>query len=88
MSKTTLYIHIVWATKHRQPLLAPVKEESVFRCATTLITRLGYETVAINGMPDHVHLLVQCGGKNRSSNADEASEGRHFRYVERYVLAH
>ena len=63
MSKVTLYIHIVWATKHRQPLLTPIKEESVFRCATTLVNDMGYETVAINGMPDHVHLLIKSGAK-------------------------
>ncbi len=63
MSKTTLYIHIVWATKHRQPTLTPIKEESVFRCATTLVNDMGYETIAINGMPDHVHLLIKSGAQ-------------------------
>ena len=61
MSRQLLYFHIVWATKHRQPFLTPHKEEAVFRCALKLIAEMGYEVIALNGMPDHVHLLLKSG---------------------------
>lgn len=61
MSRVQLYFHVVWATKRRQPYLTPQKEEAVYRCALKVIQRQGYEVLAINGMPDHVHLLLKSG---------------------------
>ena len=61
MSQWQLYFHIVWATKHRQPLLTLELEQAVFRCALTVAAELGCEVVGLNGMPDHVHLLIRSG---------------------------
>ena len=63
MSRIEFYFHIVWATKRRQPFLMGEKEEAVFRCALKLVKAAGYEALAINGMPDHVHLLIKTGPK-------------------------
>jgi putative transposase len=61
MSRLALYIHIVWATEQRHPLLTPPIEEAVYKLILTEVRAAGYETLALNGMPDHVHLLLQCG---------------------------
>lgn len=61
MSRVELYFHIVWATQHRQPFLTSSKEEAVFRCILKLMQSLPYDVLALNGMPDHVHLLIQTG---------------------------
>jgi len=63
MSRVDFYFHIVWATKRRQPLLTPSKEQAVFRCTLKLIHDAGYEALAINGMPDHVQLVLKTGPK-------------------------
>ena len=59
MSRLLLYFHVVWATKRRQPWLTLEKEEAFYRCTLKLIEEAGYETLAINGTVDHVHLLFQ-----------------------------
>ena len=61
MSRYALFIHIVWTTKQRQPYLTPEKEARLFRLAISLTEEMGYEVLAINGMPDHVHLLISSG---------------------------
>src|SRR5579862_644558 len=61
MSRFALYIHIVWATKHRQPYLTPEIEAAVYKLILTEVRSAGYEILALNGMSDHVHLLLQCG---------------------------
>ncbi len=61
MSRLELYFHIVWATQHRQPFLTPQKEEMVFRCIFNLVAPTHYKMLAINGMPDHIHMLIQTG---------------------------
>ena len=61
MSRLLLYFHVVWATKQRQLWLTPEKEEAVYRCALKIVSARGYEVLAINGMPDHVHMLLKSG---------------------------
>ena len=61
MSRLNLYIHIVWVTQQRRPLLTPPIEEAVYKLILTEVQSAGYETLALNGMPDHVHLLLRCG---------------------------
>jgi putative transposase len=58
-SKSEMYLHMVWATKHREPFLTPEVERSVHRCIQKEAARLNCVVLALNGMPDHVHLLVR-----------------------------
>ncbi len=58
-SKIGVFIHIVWATWDRLPLLTPEAEAQAFRVIGAKCQELGVELVAIGGMPDHVHLLVR-----------------------------
>ena len=55
---TRLFVHIVWATWDRLPLLTPSIERLVLRCIEANAEGLGCRVVALNGMPDHVHLLL------------------------------
>jgi len=59
-SKIEVYLHLVWATRGRVPLLdAAEAERAVHRCIATEARRLKCEVLAVNGMPDHVHLVVK-----------------------------
>ena len=58
-SKAEIYLHFVWATHCRLPLLAPDVEEAVHRCIQQEAQQLGCDVLALGGMPDHVHLLVK-----------------------------
>ena len=55
---TRLFVHIVWATWDRLPLLTPEIERLVFRCIKADGEGLGCRVIALDGMPDHVHMLV------------------------------
>jgi REP element-mobilizing transposase RayT len=56
---TQLYLHCVWATWDRLPLLTPVLEQPVYAAILGKSRELRCEPLAIGGMPDHVHLLVR-----------------------------
>ncbi len=58
-SKIEIYLHFVWATYRRVPLLEPEIERKVHRFLHQETARLGADVLALNGMPDHVHLLVK-----------------------------
>jgi len=55
---TQLYIHIVFAVKYRQCLLHMRFEEDVFKYITGIVQTKGHKLIAINGMPDHIHIFV------------------------------
>ncbi len=53
-----MYVHFVWATWDRLPLVTPDIERNVYRYLETVCREAGCKVFAINGMPDHVHVLV------------------------------
>ena len=60
MSQTLvkLYVHIIFSTKHRNPLIAPEIEPRLHAYMTGIVKNTGTKLVRIGGMADHVHILV------------------------------
>ena len=56
---TQLYLHLVWATWNRAPLLTPRLIEAVDRTIRAECVRMRVEVIAFGGVADHVHLLVR-----------------------------
>jgi putative transposase len=56
---TQLYLHLVWTTWDRLPLLSSELVPSVYACIQAECKRLGAEVIAIGGVSDHVHLLTR-----------------------------
>ncbi|GAB4010760.1 IS200/IS605 family transposase [Spirosoma migulaei] len=53
-----IYIHIVFAVKGRNSLIDPIWEEELYKYITGIVQHKGQKMLSINGMPDHVHLLI------------------------------
>jgi putative transposase len=58
-SYAEIYLHLVWGTWDRHPLLTGDRVETVYRAIHHECTGMGAEVIAIGGMEDHVHLLVR-----------------------------
>jgi putative transposase len=56
---TQLYLHSVWATWDRMPLLVPTIEQTVYAAILAKCRQLDCEPLAIGGTADHVHLSVR-----------------------------
>jgi REP element-mobilizing transposase RayT len=56
---TQLYLHCVWATWDRLPLITPAIEARLYPAIVAKSHKLKCETIAIGGIEDHVHLLVR-----------------------------
>lgn len=74
-----IYIQYVFAVKGRENLLHKPWREDVFKYISGIITSKGQKSIIVNGVSDHVHLMVglkpsQCASdlirdvKNNSSN--------------------
>lgn len=53
-----LFYHIVWSTKNREPLLTPELEPLVYGLVCGKAHSLEAKVLAINGMADHIHVVV------------------------------
>jgi len=53
-----IYIQIVFAVKGRQNLIHPSFEEEVYKYISGIISGKRQKSLAVNGMEDHIHLLV------------------------------
>jgi REP element-mobilizing transposase RayT len=58
-SYTKLYVHCVWATWDRSPLLTPAIEAHVYAGIAAKCQTLRCDAIAIGGDLDHVHLLAR-----------------------------
>jgi putative transposase len=53
-----IWIHLVWATKERKPLLTTEIRQSVFRHIRANALSKGIYVDFVNGYEDHVHCLI------------------------------
>lgn len=58
-NKLNAFLHFVWATYDRHPLVTADIEREVHRYIERVCQKDKCEVLAIGGMPDHVHLLVR-----------------------------
>src|SRR5688572_8221183 len=58
MPYSRLYYHFVWATHDRLPLIMSGNQEAIFRAIAQKVIELRGLVHALNGMPDHVHLVA------------------------------
>ncbi|RYG62623.1 IS200/IS605 family transposase [bacterium] len=80
-SKVECYIHFVWATRNREPFLTPKFERIAYRCMKQEIERLQCVPLAIGGMPDHVHCVVQLHSTVSIARMAQAMKGTSSKFL-------
>ncbi|MBF8296279.1 MAG: transposase [Bacteroidetes bacterium] len=55
---TQIYIHIVYAVKWRESLIAKQWKERLQKYTTGIVQNQGHKLLAINTMPDHAHIFI------------------------------
>ena len=58
-SMTQNFYHSVFSTKHREPLINAEIEPRLYAYMASMLDSMGCTTIAINGMAEHVHVLVE-----------------------------
>ena len=65
---TQLYVQCVFAPRYRAALLQPEWDERLRKYISTIAKTNGHKMIAINNMPDHIHLFM---GLNPSQSISE-----------------
>jgi putative transposase len=55
---TQLFVHVVFAVKGRTNLISKKWKEELYKYITGIIGNKNQKLMIINGMPDHIHLLI------------------------------
>ena len=58
-SRSEVFLHFVWTTWERLPLLTPELRLPVYACIRSVCSSLKAEVLALGGTVDHVHLLAR-----------------------------
>ena len=53
-----IYFHVVFAVKGRYNLVSKTWKEELYKYITGIVTNKNQKLMIINGMPDHVHILL------------------------------
>lgn len=56
---TQLYLHLVWATWDRLPLVRPAFREAIYGCIQDQLRKHRCDVIAICGTEDHVHVFTR-----------------------------
>jgi REP element-mobilizing transposase RayT len=59
MSKTALFLHVVWTTYRRRPIIPSLLEGQIHRTIEAKCAELRCSVIAIGGTDDHVHMLMR-----------------------------
>jgi putative transposase len=75
MSYVSVWVHIVWSTKNREPVLINSVRGELFRHIRDNARQKGIHVDFINGYLDHVHALVSLGASQTISNVVQHLKG-------------
>ena len=77
------YHHVVFSTKKRQPFLSPKIRPAVWSYMHGIAKENGFEIVEINGVADHVHILVALPTTMRIAQAVQFIKGGSSYWIRR-----
>lgn len=55
---TQLYVHLVFSPKNRDALIKKSWKENLEKYITGIVQNNGHKMLAVNCMPDHIHILI------------------------------
>ena len=76
-----LYIHCVFAVKYRAAVIQPEWQERIHQYITGIVQNNGNKLLAINSMPDHLHLFVGLSPKQSISEMMRLVKGDSSEFV-------
>ena len=76
-----IYIHLVFNTKYKQPLIAKSIKGDLHRHMIGTLKELGCQTLAINSIEDHVHILFRISRTRSMSEVAEKVKGSSSKWI-------
>jgi len=75
-SYTQIYIHYVIVVSHRDNLIHEKQQLEVYPFISGLINSMGHKSLAVNGVPNHVHIFMGFNPDKSPSETIKEIKGR------------
>lgn len=82
-----IWIHVVWSTKNRMPLLTDSLRKIVFEHIKENAKKKDIFLQAVNGHVDHLHCLISLGGEQSISKVVQLLKGESSFWVNKNNLS-
>ena len=83
---TQLYIHFVFAVKYRRAVISEEWEDRLQKYITGVIQNNGHKLLAINNVPDHIHIFVGLNPKQSISDLMMVVKGDSSEFINKAGL--
>jgi len=80
-SYNKIWIHAIWSTKERMPLLHQAVEQKLYQFISDQLRELGCPVRIINGMPDHIHCLFLLNPQKSIAEIIKQIKGSSSHYI-------
>jgi putative transposase len=80
-SLVEIYLHYVWTTQNRLPVITSERERALYRCIIQEAEKLECVVCALGGVEDHVHLLLKISSKHAPAFLIKQIEGVSSRFL-------
>ena len=80
-SYKSVWIHFIWSTKNRQPLLIQNIRLKLYDYIREICTELNYYLDFINGVEDHVHLLMGLHTSDTIADMAKNIKGKSWKWM-------
>lgn len=80
-SLASILVHVVFSTKHRQPLIKPEIEDELFKYMCGIFREYESPVISINGVEDHVHILTSLSRKIALSDLLEKAKKSSSKWI-------
>jgi putative transposase len=88
-SYSSLWVHLIWSTKNREPILIPSLKHEVFKIINDIATDHEIYVDCINGVADHIHLLIRLRTDQSVADIVKTIKGNSWEYFkndpEKYI---
>jgi putative transposase len=78
---TSLYIHYIFSTKNRLPLIVPEIQDRLWPYMAGIAKKNNMTALAVGGMPDHIHILLSLPATLSVSKAIQSIKGNSSKWI-------
>ena len=78
---TSLYIHYIFSTKNRLPLIVPEIQDRLWPYMAGIAKNNNMKALAVGGMPDHIHILLSLSATISISKTIQIIKGNSSKWI-------
>ena len=78
---TSLYIHYIFSTQNRLPLIVPEIQDRLWPYMAGIAKNNNMKALAVGGMPDHIHILLSLSATISISKTIQIIKGNSSKWI-------